>query len=603
MAIGLMISSKVTNQELRATAATGEYVINFWTPANLSDTGTSTVIDLSYVNGYSEPDITSVSSVTRTYQKRKGGIGIGSSNTPSGGFTLVFPTQITSVDVYATNWTGTEAPLLSVGGQTAKTVNIQNSTITAETNIDDLTPYNFTFTSTNSVTFSSTTKRLVIYQIVANPTSATGTISVTNSNERVLNGTSLVITPTLGGTGILTAFIGDDTIASLVTTPTSVTVNTLKVGTTDITLSYGGSSVKVALEVYEPVLNFNKTSLKLLPETVGTVTATPIDFSPTSYSWTKVDSNGVIILSNTTSATVTVTATTTLGSATLTVEATDGTTIKQKSLIVTVSEIAEGKYTLSSNATVYTNPMLTSQFDIVKSNVESSDIVISDISDTRAYASPHTGHIMIGGGASTGGSFKVTLPEGLFASSIKFSGLQVDSGKTPTLSINNGVSFKYASGMTEATLKSYSNVLTIATSPSRIWVSSIEIEAKTATNAALDFGAYFLATTDAECAASNVQLSTWNKLQSSYSSMDDEVKEVVDSTSINNIGNDLEKAIGRYQVIRTVYGYTGFIGGGSSPLGKSLATKNNEIGLIMIISILGLTSLVGYYFFRKKSLN
>ena len=452
-----------------------------------------------------------------------------------------------------------------------------------------------------SITTTNTDKSTYIKEIKTREgVSATGTISVTSTSERVLNGNSLVITPTLGGTGALNATIEDPSIASLSITSTNVTVNTLMIGTTNITLSYGGSSVNVQLEVFEPSINLNFTSLSLLPETSGTVTATPTDFIPSNYNWSKEDPSGVITLSNITSPTVTVTATANLGSATLIVEASDGTTSKQQSILVSVSEITEGKYTISSNSTSYTNPMTISQFNIAKEIPDLDNLTISDISNIRAGASPNTSHISIGGSSTVGGSFKLTLPEGLYATSIKFTGLVVDSGKTPTLGINNGVSFKYASGMTEATLYSYSNTLTITTSPSRIWVSAIEIEAKTAGNAAIDFGTNFLAITDAECLLANVQSSTWTKIQTSYVGMDADVKSIIESSTINNSGNDLEKALGRYEFICAKYGYTDFISGTTSPQGNLFTNKTNEGGLIIIVSLLSITSLGVYYYLRKK---
>lgn len=350
----------------------------------------------------------------------------------------------------------------------------------------------------------------------------------------------------------------------------------------------------------EPELLLDKSSVKLLPNQQTSLTATASNFIPTTYSWTKDDPSSVLVLDNITSATVTITSTSNLGSATLIVEASDGTTSKQQSIIVSVSEIPEGKYTISSNSTNYTNPMTISQFNIVKELPDLDNLSISDISDIRAGASPNTSHIAIGGSSTVGGSFKLTLPEGLYAVSIKFTGLVVDVDKTPTLAINNGVSFKYASGMTEATLYPYSNTLTITTSPSRIWVSAIEIEAKTAGNAAIDFGTNFLTITDAECLLANVQSGTWTKIQTSYAGMDADVKAIIESSTINNSGNDLEKALGRYEFICAKYGYNDFISGTTSPQGNLFTNKTNEGGLIIIISLLSITSLGTYYYLRKK---
>ncbi len=363
--------------------------------------------------------------------------------------------------------------------------------------------------------------------------------------------------------------------------------------------------------ILEPNISLDKESVRLLPEEQTQVTATANNFTATTFNWSKTDPSGVITLTNTTNSTVTITATTILGSATLTIEASDGTITKQQSITVIVSETAEGTYTIVSNTTTFNASPTIANLTITKTDSELENISLSNLNNFRVGAtasgdSSVNVKMLFGGGETAPGSATFVLPAGLVATSVKLSGITRSTDATtpsPTLSINGVVKYTHSASVTEFTTKVYSNSVTISSAIKRVWVGSIELTVKTTNNAALDFGSYLLSKTDLECQNGNVTTATWSDLNTIYTNSDQDVKNVIKFANVNNEGNDLEKALGRYQVIRTIYGYTDFIGGSSSSLGTSITTKYNEMGLIMIISILGLTSLVGYYFFRKKSLN
>lgn len=433
--------------------------------------------------------------------------------------------------------------------------------------------------------------------------SATGTISIENAEQRVRKGETLNITPTLGGIGTLSATIEDESIATVSTNETKVMINALEVGTTTITISYGGTFVNITLEVFDPYLVLNHESLTLKPQQEATIVANSVEFQPISYTWSKTDANNSIIITSENTNTVTVFATDFLGTAVIHLEATDGTITKTINLTVIVREIAEGTYTISTNSLEYKNPMDVSLLTIAKSNVELENLTFSNINNTRLNAGPNDSKtITIGGNAYEGGEFTLTLPEGLVATDITFNGIIVDNGKKPILKINEKLNFKY-SGKTSETLKPYANTMTISTlGTSRIWVSSIEIVAKTSENAALDFGTYFLGATSAECASLNVLSTTWNNIKDVYNSADVTVQAFIKASAIDNEGNDLEKALGRYQYIVAKYEYDDFINGESSAQeGKRVnEMSNNNISAIVVISTIGLSAILGYYFINKK---
>ena len=607
LAIGATVSLNNRSEEVGAKAATGDYVINFWNPSNLSDTSTSDLVNLAYVNEYSNSAISSVSSVTRTYQKRKGGIGIGSSKSPSGGFTLKLPTQVTSVNVYATNWTGTETPSLAVAGQTAKTIDIQNSTIDTSTNIDNLTPYHFSFSATDTIQFSSSGERLVIYQIVMS--GSTGSISIANPTERVKLSNSLVLTPTLFGTGTLEASVTDESVASISVSSTQITINALKIGATQLTATYGGSQAQVNLIVYEPTLTIDKPSASVKPQKQVSITATPVDFIPTTFSWVKTDPNSLLTLTDANTATATFLAGELLGVVQATVEASDGSITKIASVTITIAETPD-VYTITSATTTYNGNPTIANLNVDKSNTELDDISLTDINTFRLGATA-TGDssvntkLLFGGNESTPGSARFTLPAGLIATSVKLTGITraTDTATPiPTLSINGSLKYTYNASVTEITAKVYSNSLLIASANKRLWVGAIEITAKSINDAAIDFGTYMLTKTDAECSNLSVLTATWNDLVNTYSGADQAIKTIIQSTSVNNEGNDLEKAMGRYEFIRAKYGYSNFILGGTSPVvQRDFSDKSNSnLAIITLISMIGLSSIAGYYFLNKK---
>ncbi|MFA5660528.1 MAG: hypothetical protein WC968_03965 [Bacilli bacterium] len=356
----------------------------------------------------------------------------------------------------------------------------------------------------------------------------------------------------------------------------------------------------------EPELLLEKDSINILPGSSSSMTVQAKNFTPTSYSWTKVDPSELITLQNVDTSTVTIQAGLTEGQVTLSIEATDGVITKSASVNVSVQELAEGIYTIAPIDTDYSNPMDTSKLSILKDNPELGTILFSNIDNTRLNSSPNANKtITIGGNSTTGGKFVVTLPDGLYATSIKFNGLIVDSGKTPILKINDGVNFKYSGNQSE-TLNPFANVLEISTiGTSRIWTTSIEITAKTASNAALDFGQHFLDTTAAECASLDVLSTTWDNLKTLFDGADDLVKAEILAGVANVEGNVLEQAIARYNFIQTKYNFTDFLVGVSNPKANHRDNLRSNIlsPMTLVLTFMSLLSVAGFYLIRKKSNN
>lgn len=605
LAIGAAVTSGIIqnhNNILETEAASGSYVINFWDSANLSDTSTSTVIDTTYVNGKSSAAVSNVSAVSRAYQKRKGGIGLGSSGTPAAGFTLNLPTNVTSAHVYAANWTGAEAPTLSVGGATAQTVSIANSSITAATVIDDLTPYAYSFASTNAVVFSSAVKRIVIYQIVLNPVTKTlQSISASGAPSK----TSYYAGESFSSTGLTINANYSDSTSTNVTADCTFTPNPLTAGTTSVTASYTeGGVTKTASITGITVTARTLVSISVLTNPTTMTYKVGQAFSPTGMKIRATFNAGTTNDDYTAYSYSPTAAFSTLGDKTITITSTENASISTQ-LVVSVAEVAGGTYTVSSNTTVYTNPLNPSLLTINKSDVDLGDLVVDNINNVRLGSSPNQSHISIGGNSTTGGYFTITLPDGLIATSVKFSGLTVGTdATTPTLSINGGASFTY-DGSAEETLKPYANALLISTiGTSRVWASTIVISASNSATAAVDYGTHFLASTASECSAQSVTTTTWNKLKATYVSADASVKSLIKAADANPSGDDLEEAIARYTSIVSKYAYEDYLDLGIVPHSNHISNdsqSNNAIIYVVAISFVGMTVLVASRLMRKKN--
>lgn len=164
-----------------AGGATGDTllgVIDFWNTANIADTGTTTELTSTYVNDLSysniehssQIDVASTITSSKAYQKRYGGIGLGSSSAV-GTFTIsLLPAySVKKIAVIGLGYsTGTSN--LSVTGSTAalssKSYTIQRAGTTSD--IDNAQSLEWTFIeSQTSLTFACASgRRLALYRIM-----------------------------------------------------------------------------------------------------------------------------------------------------------------------------------------------------------------------------------------------------------------------------------------------------------------------------------------------------------------------------------------------------------------------------------------------------
>ncbi len=365
--------------------------------------------------------------------------------------------------------------------------------------------------------------------------------------------------------------------------------------------TYTSSQTKLSIYKYEPTVSKVLTEISVTSSPNKTVYEEGETFSPVGLMVTASYSDGTTKIVTPSYSTAPLTAGTTSITLTYKENGVSQTTNIPITVNAKVVEVAEGLYTISTSTINYISPLNPTYLTIGKGNSKLGDLTFTDIDNTRLNSSPNSNKtIVIGGNDTTGGKITITLPDGLIATSISFNGLLVDSGNTPTLTINDGNSFTY-SGKDNETLYPYANSLKLSTiGTSRIWMSSIMISAKTTANAALEYGTRFLNATGNECANSNVTTSTWASLTSLYNNADQSVKDVIKASSADANGNDLENAIARYNIIVSKYNYQDFIGTG---VNNSIANHrhNNEQKSLAVLGITALTlSAIGFYLFKNK---
>jgi len=165
-------------------------VIDFWNAANIADTGTTTEISSTYVNDlcYSDVEHTSaidvVSTLTssRAYQKRYGGIGLGSSSN-LGTFTLNLISEyaVSKISVVGLGYSTGSSNLTVTGSSasaTSQAYTVQRAGTTAD--ITNAQTLEWTFeASQTSLTFASASgKRLALYRIFLYSVGSTATVPV-----------------------------------------------------------------------------------------------------------------------------------------------------------------------------------------------------------------------------------------------------------------------------------------------------------------------------------------------------------------------------------------------------------------------------------------
>ena len=141
--------------------------------------------------------------------------------------------------------------------------------------------------------------------------------------------------------------------------------------------------------------------------------------------------------------------------------------------------------------------------------------------------------------------------------------------------------------------------------------SNIEIEffaEPEANEDAIAWGTDFLSATAAGCSALDQSqlLTAWNGLETSYNALSSEAKGYLTSLTPNEAGNDAEHAVARYLYIITKYGdvtFNDFMNLGISSSSNNtydIGDNTPNVAIILIVSLVGASVLVGYRLMPKK---
>ncbi len=299
----------------------------------------------------------------------------------------------------------------------------------------------------------------------------------------------------------------------------------------------------------------------------------------------------------------------TIAPVTITVTSVDSN--KSAAISVTVIEYIPqvGVYTMTSTANHKDHydgdPSLT-KFVITKTNNEQENFVLGDKLNFRIGASPNVEDIMLGSTGTSAGKVSFTMPIGVYVTAITLNDLTVSDGIV-NVNANGGNSVTLSNGTLDSlSFNTYANKVTLNTSR-RLWIGSISIETATVAGAANHYANLFLSKTAQECLDGNVLESTWDDLGDIYIGMDNAVIDQFENVVANAEGNSLEQFVARYTYIGEKYGYYDFMDLGlvnaTNRTTNKFTVDNFPLRATIMIGVIGLSMLAGYYFLRKRQEN
>ena len=118
-------------------------------------------------------------------------------------------------------------------------------------------------------------------------------------------------------------------------------------------------------------------------------------------------------------------------------------------------------------------------------------------------------------------------------------------------------------------------------------------------------------TCDATGATTPVLKTSWATFKTKYNSLSSSDQNTIKNATSNPSGTDLQKAVHKYDYIIAKYGtatYENFIGRSISPIGMNmslikLANNNSITAIVVIVSLVGITSIGVYFSLRKRKEN
>lgn len=365
-----------------------------------------------------------------------------------------------------------------------------------------------------------------------------------------------------------------------VTNPTKETISHETVAVTSITVS-GPSSVKAGVE--------SSYSVSFTP---SYTTQRTVVWSSSDETVATIDANGVV--TGLTEGTTTITAT---SSANATVK--DSITIN-----VTPASAVAGTYVMSANATgSYDSTVTYANFGSYLNGYDNDVFMTANVKNIGFNFTGHDGKIYFNDSATV---TMLTLPEGYSIAEVV-----VYNATTKRYDSTFGCGDMYQTANTtgeDLHFYPFSNQITLTANYSA-WADSIAFVVVKDDNHALLADIYakaFLSETAADCAALNVSSSTWNNVKAAFTNLGDlsvEAGVTIMDAVADEMGNDIAKAVARYDYIISKYVSSGF----DNFLGRTISTSsnlhnaiNNSQLLIVVLSIALISSFALVIVLKKK---
>ena len=246
---------------------------------------------------------------------------------------------------------------------------------------------------------------------------------------------------------------------------------------------------------------------------------------------------------------------------------------------------------------------------------ESSELSIG--TPSKVYIAPNS---LKFGSSSAVGSLTITTPGDMAIKRVIIHAKEYDAGKG-TISVNGGAAQTSTANYSYLIfdLSSASDEITIAgttSSKGRFYIDDIMLIANSEQGAinAYGFAATFMNSLDSECSAASVSSETWTSLNSAWTTMGNSNGEQTlflsktpasrDSEGLTPVGDIIEKALARYDVIVAKYtSLTDFMSRRGAGANVVFGVNNNAgsvATIIVVISLVSITALGGFFFLRKR---
>ncbi len=368
-------------------------------------------------------------------------------------------------------------------------------------------------------------------------------------------------------------------------------------------LSVNGSAAAVGQEFNIDIVKGKTHELNVAVTPDNTSDSKVINYSVVSGSGASVNSSGVITAGSTVG-----------GTAVIKAESDADSTyyVLFNVTVIDCKTVYDIDFSCSASTTQFTETTWGNA-----TNGSDADDLAYDSNNTKVY--PDANAIKFGS-SSVAGSLKLTTPGSVEIERVVIHAKSYNSETdTSTIAVNNGTEQTATADWSYLVfdLSTTSDEVTIAgttASKGRFYIDDIVFIGtdNQAAVGAYGYAAEFLNETAEDCAAgTGINSTTWSSLGSSWSSCESSYagsNSYFLSKTANENGKIIEEALARYDNILANYGGTNFMNrstsGGAKLMLSNIAGENtNTVAIVVIISLVSVTAIGGYFFIKRREQN